>query len=341
MATISGTAAANAAAGAAVPAVISSGESSFVLPGPEKLVKLRNSIQNGEKPISVDLTNCRLTVVPKELFELADCLEVLNLGNNDIDSVPPDFDRFVKLRVLFFGQNKFAMLPSVLGKLTSLYMLSFKSNQISHIPQDSLSPSIGWLILTDNKINNIPASIGNLPRLQKLMLAGNCLRSLPTEMANCRELELVRLACNRLDHLPQWLVTLPKLSWLAFSGNPCCTHGTNSTAVDSSISSFSWKDISLGAKLGEGASGYVYKADWTNGIGTTREVAVKLFKGEATSDGSPEDEMKVSESCLSAQCCCDDPRGFRCVSKQVTIHVWCQPLQNIKRMVMMPRVRKR
>jgi serine/threonine protein kinase len=115
----------------------------------------------------------------------------------------------------------------------------------------------------------------------------------------------------------------------------------SSPAVDSSISSFSWKDISLGAKLGEGASGYVYKADWTNGIGTTREVAVKLFKGEATSDGSPEDEMKVSESCLSAQCCCDDPRGFRCVSKQVTIHVWCQPLQNIKRMVMMPRVRKR
>jgi serine/threonine protein kinase len=48
--------------------------------------------------------------------------------------------------------------------------------------------------------------------------------------------------------------------------------------------------------LGEGASGLVQAAEWTDGA-QTRPVALKLFKGAMTSDGLPEREMAA---CLAA-----------------------------------------
>jgi Leucine-rich repeat (LRR) protein len=189
---------------------------------PDKYVAVLNAIANGERLTSVDLTTCGLKSVPVELYDLSSCLEILNLGNNEISCLPEDFHVFTKLRILFCGQNKFETVPSVLGKMKSLYMVSFKSNRVNFIPPESLCPSIGWLILTDNSIPYLPSTIGSLSKLQKLMLAGNQLTSLPWELSNCKELQLVRLSYNRLTELPLWLVSLPQLSWLAYSGNPCC-----------------------------------------------------------------------------------------------------------------------
>eukprot|EP00040_Diaphanoeca_grandis_P014303 m.72481 g.72481 ORF g.72481 m.72481 type:complete len:147 (-) comp24456_c0_seq3:159-599(-) len=85
----------------------------------------------------------------------------------------------------------------------------------------SLSPTIGWLILTDNKIESLPESIGQLHLLQKCMLAGNQLSTLPSNMKNCQKLELLRVASNNFDAIPHWLFELPRLAWLACGGNPC------------------------------------------------------------------------------------------------------------------------
>ena len=228
--------------------------------------------------------------------------------------------------------------------MVSLYMLSFKSNNIHTIPAESLSPSIGWLILTDNHIEELPSSIGCLSKLRKCMLAGNRLTTLPDEMQQCTEIELLRLSANRLTNLPQWLLKLPKLSWLAYSGNDIATKRADvkdsEAIINSGIPSISWSDLTMEQQLGEGASGNVYRALWQkkdaptalsasspalsgddgNAMGTSifrsmgdaregsaegggsslsgisgshLEVAVKLFKGEKTSDGLPEDEMKV------------------------------------------------
>lgn len=275
-----------------------------------KLDIFKDQIQKGVKLTEVDLSNCGLDQLPDELFQLADTLEFLNIGGNKLSSLPSNFSIFKKLRILFAPNNFFTELPSVLGKLSSLFMLSFKSNQISHIPEDSLSPSIGWLILTGNRIEALPASIGALTPLRKLMLAGNCLTNLPPELANCTNLELIRLACNRLTSLPPFLLQLPKLAWIALSGNPGLSvritgNGASEDRHSQPLKEYSWNELVVGDKLGEGASGTVYKATWKSkesgeGIcdGKQHEaLAVKLFKGENTSDGSPEDEMKA---CVAA-----------------------------------------
>lgn len=173
-------------------------------------------------------------------------------------------------------------------------MLSFKSNKLESLCEECLAPSVGWLILTDNRLRSLPESLGRLSGLRKLMLANNRLDRLPESLAACRELELIRLSRNNLANFPDWIFTLPKLSWLALSGNPASD--TSAKIVQNSIHS---SDIGIGPVIGQGASGFVHKVDTIStplAYDTARfdGLAVKLFKGDCSSDGHPSDEVHVS-----------------------------------------------
>lgn len=237
----------------------------------------------------VDLS-ANLTQVPPEIFDLADSLEILNLTGNQLTSLPDDFTKLRKLRILFCSENQFHHLPEVLGACPQLSMIGFKSNQIECVPESALPASLRWLILTDNRLEVIPAALGRCAKLQKLMLAGNRLKSLPAEMADCVQLELLRLAANRFEEFPSWLFTLPRLAWLGLGGNPATAapEPVNRRLLD-------WADFQVSAKLGEGASGIIYQAQWQASHAIARrDVAVKIFKGAMTSDGLPESEIATS-----------------------------------------------
>lgn len=245
-------------------------------------------LQSGALKGSVSLKLSEgLTHFPREIFDLADTLEVLELTGNQLSELPADFGRLKKLRIFFCSNNRFAVLPTVLADCTQLDMVGFKANHIETIPSLSLPPNIRWLILTDNRIAELPKEIGRCTRMQKLMLAGNRLTSLPAELALCSNLTLLRISANRLTELPQWLLAMPRLSWLAFSGN---LFGTG--AVATPVPLIPWHALVVGGVLGEGASGIIYKAVM-NDHAVQKEVAVKLFKGAVTSDGLPDDEMNA------------------------------------------------
>lgn len=235
---------------------------------------------------------CGLTEFPREIFELADSLEILNLTGNALSSLPDDLNRLKHLRVLFCSDNAFTELPECLGQCTTLSMIGFKANQIRHVPAAALPPQLRWLILTDNCIDQLPDELGQRPLLQKLMLAGNQLTQLPPSLAHCENLELIRIASNRLTHLPDWLLTMPSLTWLAYAGNPVET--AVDVAGDDATANIAWAELELGEVLGEGASGIIRKAVWTP---HALPVAVKLYKGTITSDGSPLHEM---QACIAA-----------------------------------------
>jgi len=240
---------------------------------------------------------CGLTEFPTEIFELADTLEILDLSGNALSSLPADFARLHKLRILFCSDNLFTELPAVLGQCPQLSMVGFKSNQIRSIPAAALGKSLRWLTLTDNKIEALPATIGQCTQLQKLMLSGNRLTSLPAEMSACHNLQLIRIAANQFTALPDWLPGLPRLSWLAFAGNPCAELHETEAVQRNPISSISWPQLELQHKLGEGASGVIHQAQWQHKADSPLAVAVKLFKGAMTSDGLPHSEKTA---CISA-----------------------------------------
>lgn len=232
----------------------------------------------------------KLTSFPLEILSLADSLEILDLSENQLTSLPSELSQLKKLKIIFASNNLFTALPEVLGACESLEMVGFKSNQIKHVPADALPAKLRWLILTDNCIETLPDSLGERPRLQKLALAGNKLTALPLTLAQSSNLELVRISANNLTECPEQLLGLPKLAWFAFSGNPFTRSQLKvATAPSLPSSSFSLHNV-----LGQGASGVISKATWTDKpLNFPDEVAVKVFKGKVTSDGYPEDELQA------------------------------------------------
>lgn len=223
---------------------------------------------------------------PEEILSLADTLEILDLSGNRLRNLPDSFSKLVNLRIAFFSFNDFEVFPDVLGRCTHLEMVGFKSNRICSVSENALPWRLRWLILTDNCLETLPSSLGMRTRLQKLMLAGNRLARLP-DLSLCVNLELIRISDNALEALPDWLFSLPRLAWLAFSGNPFCADRRQTMPV------ISWNDLSIRTKLGEGASGIVYRAVRRSPAGSD-EVAVKVFRNCVTSDGRTADELNAS-----------------------------------------------
>ncbi|MFY7898787.1 MAG: protein kinase [Chitinophagaceae bacterium] len=228
----------------------------------------------------------QLTHFPDKLFDLADTLEILDLSNNLLSELPDSFSQLKKLKILFLSNNLFTEFPAVLGSCASLEMIGFKSNQIQKIHEQSFPKKTKWLILTNNQIKELPASIGNCKYLQKLMLAGNQLTNLPKTLQACVHLQLLRISANKLTTFPHSLLYLPNLAWLAFAGNPFC-YLPNTLP---NILTVNWNELNILEELGQGASGVISKAMYKSDA-FAKPVAVKLFKGEVTSDGLPADEM--------------------------------------------------
>jgi len=229
-----------------------------------------------------------LTSFPKEIYTLADTLEYLDMTDNKLSSLPDDFGKLKNLKILFLSNNLFTKLPTILAECPKLSMIGFRNNQINTVAEDALPRSTRWLILTDNELTILPDSIGNLAHLQKCMLSGNQLTSLPQSMKKCHNLELLRIAVNQLTELPSWLLQLPKLSWLAYSGNPFCAKHPNCNIP---LKEITWEKLEIKEILGEGASGLIFKA-----IANGKEVAIKVFKGDITSDGLPQEEIDINIS---------------------------------------------
>lgn len=235
---------------------------------------------------------------PLEILSLADSLEVLDLSNNQLSSLPKELCQLHQLKIIFASNNAFEVLPEVLGQCANLEMVGFKSNRIHTVPSNALPPKLRWLILTDNRIERLPNSLGERPRMQKLALAGNRLTELPQTLSDLHQLELIRISANQLSAFPDQLLNLPKLAWLAFAGNPFTAHDLTADSNDEGVPEIASTRFTLGKLLGQGASGVISMGEWTSPQSQFPEaIAVKVFKGEMTSDGYPKDELRV---CLTA-----------------------------------------
>jgi len=249
----------------------------------------------------LDLRHCELDEFPREILGLADTLVTLDLSFNRLRALPDDLPRLRALRTLFCSSNPFETLPAVLGRCEGLDIVGFKANAIAHVPAESIPAGLRWLILSDNRIEAMPESLGDCHGLMKLALAGNRLARLPHGIARCERLELLRLSANRFerleDALPDGLLALPRLTWLAYAGNPFNAAQEARALEATPIAAIPWPELQLGELLGEGASGHIWSARWHPAGGGDRAVAVKLFKGAVTSDGLPGSEMAA---CIAA-----------------------------------------
>jgi hypothetical protein len=227
-----------------------------------------------------------LRELPASVLADADQLTMLDVSGHQLTTLPDWLPELPRLKIIFASRNPFVTLPPILGACPALTMVGFRSCQITHVPAAALPTELQWLILTDNQLRELPNALGERPALQKLMLAGNRLHTLPSSLQQCQRLELLRLAANHFTDFPSWLWSLPSLAWLALAGNPATPlpapppHATTP-----------WSELQLGPRLGEGASGEIFSAQWQN---SPQPLAVKLFKNTMTSDGDPSAEMAAA-----------------------------------------------
>lgn len=229
-------------------------------------------------------------VRPNEILDLGS-LTKLDLPGCHLSKLPDALPTVLpNLSILFLSNNDFEQVPPVIGACKKLQMVAFKANKLTSIHPEALQSQLRWLILTDNKISVLPDTIGRCKKLQKFMLSGNLLSELPHSISLCHNLELIRLSSNRLEKPPMTLLSLPNLSWVALSGNPFIQNTKIVAEADKlKLSVISDIPEGSGEVLGMGAGGITRKVAWKEQL-----LAVKTFCGAMTSDGSPEEERRMS-----------------------------------------------
>ena len=244
-----------------------------------------------------------LTALPTTIGLLTS-LTFLELGScPNLTRLPSELSQCVHLRILFIkGCRNMCAIPPVLGEIPGLTRLGLKSNGLRSIEGTAIPPNVEHLILTDNEINCIDheAFVRLGSSCRKLMLSHNKLTTLGNnddDIALLQQLELIRLSNNLLENFPTSLYLLPKLAWVAISGNPKLSATVVPGSSPVPIIDPSELVLDSGTSvLGSGASGNVVHGQWKG-----KEVAVKIFHA-VTSDGLSRDEMAIQQHVGGGRC---------------------------------------
>jgi len=111
--------------------------------------------------------------------------------------------------------------PELFG-LSSLNFLEVSSTSLAQLPANAFEGlgALIHLVLRDNKLNEVPVSIGSLKKLRFLDVSSNVLKSIPDEINQCQELQSLNVRGNALEVLPPLgQGQLTKLSVLDVSNN--------------------------------------------------------------------------------------------------------------------------
>ncbi|KAL4457710.1 hypothetical protein ABPG75_012575 [Micractinium tetrahymenae] len=257
----------------------------------------------------LDLRGNAITAVPAALGNLT-ALTRLNLGGNLLSELPPQIGKLQALVDLDVSSNRLESLPDTLGQLSSLKLLNAMGNRLAALPASlggctglvrlglknnqlvALPASIGRLAslvelyITDNLLESLPPEMGGCTSLVKLQASFNRLRGLPAELGRLPHLEMLRVASCEIQEVPAALRDAPRLAWMSLASNPACRAISPRKPPTVQL-----KDLNMGRKLGDGASGEVFLGLWQG-----RQVAVKIFVKDRSPDGHSRDEMAVAFS---------------------------------------------
>ena len=204
---------------------------------------------------------CGLTEFPRAIFDLADTLEVLDLTGNALSALPDDLPRLHRLRILFASGNRFTAFPDVLGACGQLDMIGFKANRIQTVPSGSLPRAA----LADPHRQRHRRIAGRYRRL--LAAAEADARGQPAahapggngRMPRARTGAPVREPAGRTARL----AAAPAAPRMARHRRQPVRRRAGSRGVGrAEVANVDWASLACEQKLGEGASGVIYRAQW-------------------------------------------------------------------------------
>lgn len=130
------------------------------------------------------LSQLALSTPPERLCLIAEHIDLLDLSQNQLASLPASYSQFVNLSVINLSNNHFRSFPMVLTSLKKLNTINLSYNVITSIPsQIEELKELRVLKLKYNNLESLPSTLGKLP-LKKLILTNNPLESIPKEVVN-------------------------------------------------------------------------------------------------------------------------------------------------------------
>lgn len=104
-------------------------------------------------------------------------LLILNIANNELDSLPASINQLPSLVELNASSNHLVALPTQISELKNLKVLYLRNNQLSSLPSNiEKLKSLEILDLSLNKLNKVPTYLFKIKNLKKLYLYGNDLK---------------------------------------------------------------------------------------------------------------------------------------------------------------------
>lgn len=114
-------------------------------------------------------------------------LELLDLSNNQLQSLPPALFTLRRLRRLLLAGNLLEVLPAEVKSLQLLTELDLSGNRIEILPPALCNSCLELRILNvaHNSLSSLPRGIAALSQLCRLDLRSNSLEELPAELGCC------------------------------------------------------------------------------------------------------------------------------------------------------------
>ncbi|CAJ1956920.1 unnamed protein product [Sphenostylis stenocarpa] len=178
---------------------------------------------------SLNLSNRSLTEIPDEVYRNLEGLggdddkwweavelQKLILAHNSIGSLKEDLKNLPFLAVLNLSHNCLSQLPAAVGELPQLKMLDVSFNSIVEIPEEIGSAAslvkyadfcVVRLDCSNNRLTELPSSLGRCLELLDLKGSNNLFTSLPEDLANCCKLSKLDMEGNKLTVISENLIS--------------------------------------------------------------------------------------------------------------------------------------
>ncbi|XP_058197296.1 uncharacterized protein LOC131313166 [Rhododendron vialii] len=176
------------------------------------------SVQGLSCLTQLSIADCNLSHLPCEIGSLIS-LEMLDLGRNNIPTLPDSFFNLASLKELYMNNCGITQLPGQIESLGSLEFLGLGGNNLISLPDTLCNLTcLRTLDLYDCNVSRLPDGIGKLVSLLYLNLAQNGLRTLPDSLCNLTSLEFLYLNNCNVTHLPSEIGRLISLETLDLGG---------------------------------------------------------------------------------------------------------------------------
>jgi len=139
------------------------------------------AVQRG-RSFTLDLSSRGVINLPASLTTLQS-LQVLNLRDNRLQSLPWAVPNLPCLVELYLDQNQLTILPPTMAQLEQLTELHLSHNCLCEVPAVVCElPALKWLFLADNPLQQLTPALALLPSLSCLNVDGCPLTEPPAEV---------------------------------------------------------------------------------------------------------------------------------------------------------------